>query len=381
MDGLRGQYVAVTGHLACMSHGQAAALIRSVGAIFTAVVNPRTNVLIVGSWPLKADGRLTKKLRAARELRRKGNAIALRTEEEFLVDVGVDGKSESQRRLYNLAELSVLLKVPSERIRRWLAAGWLQPVREDRGVQLFDFQQVVGIKTLWQLTRSGVRPARIRRSLKQIQAWMNTDNPLAQLALFEESGQLYVRLEEGLADLSGQKYFDFEDGPAAVPLADPESADDWFHAGRRHEESEHWDLAAAAYRQALLVGGANAATVFNLANVLSAWGKYDAALERYYHALEIDPTYAKAWNNLAGVLMEMHHFDKATTAYRKAIELGYVDSHYNLASLLEQTGNADEARVHWQAYLSFDHDSQWGKLAAERLTDGRSLRLHQRLNS
>ena len=130
-DGLKGQNVAVTGHLACMSHGQAAALIRSFGGIFTFAVNPRTNLLLVGGWPLKADGRLTKKLRVAKEL-----GVTIRTEEEFLADLGLAGKAD--RRLYNMAELTLLLKMPNERIRRWFAAGWLQPVKEDHGVQFFD---------------------------------------------------------------------------------------------------------------------------------------------------------------------------------------------------------------------------------------------------
>jgi tetratricopeptide (TPR) repeat protein len=379
-DGLNGQHVAVTGHLACMSHGQAAAMIRSLGGVFTSTVNQHTNLLVVGSWPLKADGRLTKKLSAARELQRKGIAITIRAEEDFLAELGQEGGAENAQRLYNLAELALLLKVPHERIRRWLGAGWLKPVKEDHGVQFFDFQQVIGIKTLWRLTRSGVRPARIRRSLEQIRAWINTDNPLSQLALFEETGHLYVTLEDGLADLSGQRYLDFEEEHSAVPLTEPESADDWFHAGRRHEEAEQWDLAVAAYRQSLLIGGSNAATVFNLANVLSAWGKNEAALERYCQAVEMEPGYAKAWNNLGGVLMELDQLDQAISAYRKAIELGHADSHYNLASLLEQIDRPDEARSHWQAYVAYDPGSQWGKLAAERLSEtGPTLR--QRRNS
>jgi tetratricopeptide (TPR) repeat protein len=379
-DGLKGQRVAVTGHLACMSHGQAATFIRSQSGIFTSAVNQNTNMLVVGSWPLKADGRLTLKLRSARELQRQGIALTISAEEDFLSGLGQAGHAENAPRLYNLAELSLLLKVPHERIRRWLGAGWLKPVKEDHGVQFFDFQQVIGIKTLWRLTRSGVRPARIRRSLEQIRAWIDTDNPLSQLALFEETGQLYVRLEDGLADPSGQRYLEFEEEHAAVPMAQPKSADDWFRAGRMHEEAEQWDSAVAAYRQALLIGGANAATVFNLANALSAWGKNEAALERFCQAVEMEPGYAKAWNNLGGVLMELDQFDQAISAYQKAIELGHTDSHYNLASLLEQIDRPGEARSHWQAYVAYDPGSQWGKLAAERL-DAAALKLRQRRNS
>jgi len=78
--------------------------------------------------------------------------------------------------------------------------------------------------------------------------------------------------------------------------------------------------------------------------------------------------------------MELHQFDQAIGSYRKAIELGYADGHFNLASLLEQTGRLEEARSHWQAYLIHDPDSPWGRLAAERL-GGAGPRLRQRRNS
>jgi tetratricopeptide (TPR) repeat protein len=78
--------------------------------------------------------------------------------------------------------------------------------------------------------------------------------------------------------------------------------------------------------------------------------------------------------------MELDQLDQAISAYRKAIELGHADSHYNLASLLEQIDRPDEARSHWQAYVAYDPGSQWGKLAAERLSEtGPTLR--QRRNS
>src|SRR5436190_20529263 len=122
-DGLNGQRVAVTGHLACVSHRQAANLIRSLGGVYTSTVNQRTSMLVVGGWPLKADGRLTNKLRAVRELQRQGISITIRSEEDLLSELRHEGDIENAARLYNLAELALLLKVPQERIRRWFGAG------------------------------------------------------------------------------------------------------------------------------------------------------------------------------------------------------------------------------------------------------------------
>src|SRR4051812_24021052 len=53
---------------------------------------------------------------------------------------------------------------------------------------------------------------RRRRSIEQMRRWIGSvDQPLLQLAILERNGELLVRLEDVLADSSGQRHFDFDE--------------------------------------------------------------------------------------------------------------------------------------------------------------------------
>src|SRR6516162_7463104 len=67
---LQGQTVAFTGKLASMSRAQAAELVGAYGGQWAPSVTRHTSLLVVGQegWPLAKDGRLSSKLRKARQL-------------------------------------------------------------------------------------------------------------------------------------------------------------------------------------------------------------------------------------------------------------------------------------------------------------------------
>jgi len=178
-------------------------------------------------------------------------------------------------------------------------------------------------------------------------------------------------VSEALADPNGQLLFDFGDDPAEPAVeftAKQLTADEWFALGCQHEEAGRLPEAEAAYRQALLAGGPDAVYCFNLANVLYALERRADASERYYQAVELDAQGPEAWNNLGTVLAGLSRFDEAKAAYLKAVQLGYSDAHYNLADMLSDTGEHDQARIHWQAYLQQDQHSAWARHARSRLT-------------
>jgi tetratricopeptide (TPR) repeat protein len=277
--------------------------------------------------------------------------------------------SDGTHGIYNLAQVADLLGVPRRRLRAWFTAGLIQPASEVQGVPLFDFQQVASAKTLCTLADAGVSTAQMRYGLERLRAWMGDDGqPLDQLAILERNGRLLVRLEAGLVEPSGQMYFDFGEEHSVIGVQ-PVSAEEWFQLGCQHEEEGDWKVAIHAYRQALLTGGPDADTCFNLANVLYAAGRKEEASERYRQAVELHHHYAEAWNNLGVVLGDLRRNDEAETALGRAIQLGFVDAHFNLARLLDRQGKTAEARQHWRAMLHGAPRGVWSAYVQRRLAE------------
>ena len=277
-------------------------------------------------------------------------------------------------RLYTLAQLSELLQVPRGRIRTWVKAGLVQPAANEQGASLFDFRQITGVKTLWKLTQAGVRVSQIRRCLDQLRAWFpDVHEPLAQLGLLEENGQVLIRLDAGqLAEPSGQQHFDFElDAEAPRPAAPCARAEPWRQRGHYLEDAGELEAAATAYRQALLEDGPDAELCFNLGNILDRLGRKEQAVERFRQAVELDIHYAEPWNNLGTVLGELSQWEEAVQAFHRALAVNpqYADALYNLGDALDQMGQGKEAVRSWQSYLRLEPHGQWAEYAKRRVAD------------
>jgi tetratricopeptide (TPR) repeat protein len=332
---------ASTGRLASMTRAEAAELVAARGGHFVTVVSPQ----------------------------------AILTEEEFFDRLSLGERTEGVRRLYTAGELTDLLHVTRDRLRAWMRAGLVQPAKAEGDVVYFDFRQVSGAKTLAALAAAGASKDPLLRSLRLLRTWMpEVEQPLARLAA-SPGGELLVRLENGqLAEPSGQLVFDFEAENGAAPgtpvlSAEPATAAKWFDLGLRHEEAVRLLEAAQAYRRALDVGGPDAQTYFNLANVLYRLGDKEGARERLYLG-GVWQDDAATWNNLGTVLEELGQWDQAHGAYLRALALdpGYADAHYDFADLLDTLGVTSEAVAYWRAYLQQDADSQWGRYARRRLS-------------
>jgi Tetratricopeptide repeat/BRCA1 C Terminus (BRCT) domain len=372
----KGKRIAFTGRLASMTRIDVVALVRNHGGCPVLSVNHCTSLLIVGQdgWPLQEDGRLTNKLRKAQSLKRAGYDITVVAEEEFLARFGLEPCPEGIRRLYSIAQLSRLLKIPGDRLRKWMAAGLICAVDSVNGVSIFDYTQVVSARTLADLVGAGVNADRLRRSIRQMQSWLgNIQQPLLQLSVLEKNGELLVRLEDGLAEPTGQRHFDFADPieqPTVTLMEERATADEWFEKARKHEDAGRTEDAVKAYRKALFVGGPDASTYFNMANALSILGKKERAIERYYQCVELDPEFTEAWNNLGVLLSDLGQPEEAASALERALKTDrqYSDAHYNLADLLDETGSEAAARAHWRAYLRHDQQSKWAAHARKRLS-------------
>ncbi len=375
-DFLRGKQIAFTGKLASMTRKEAADLVRAHGGEFVTTINRQTSYLIIGQegWPLRQDGRLTYKLLQARALQRRCHPVRVLSEAELLACLGLDAGSDLIRGLYTTAELVQLLKVPRDRLRAWMEAGLVKPVESRDGICYFDFRQVSAVKNLSKLTQSGVSVERIRRSLRQLSRWVpDVGNSLSQLGALDDGKKLFLRSEEGrLIEPSGQIVFEFgeEASPSVVQvMQNAPTPEQWFEHGCTHEEAARLHEAAKSYRQALLAGGQNADTCFNLANVLYALREKEAAAERYRQAVEVKPSFAEAWNNLGNVLAELGEREEAAAAYQRALTInpGLADAHYNLADILDEQRKPLEARPHWQAYVALEPCGRWADYARKRL--------------
>jgi tetratricopeptide (TPR) repeat protein len=375
---LKGKNVAFTGRLAALTRAEAISLLEAYGGIHAQAVSAQTDLLIVGQegLPLTKTGALTPKLERARKLQGAGSLTIL-SEEDFLDRLNLAGSSGPVQRRYTTAQLCRLLRIPRDQLRTWVRQGLIEPVESVHGLAFFDFQQVTSVKTLWDLAKAGVTGSRIRKSLEQLRHWLpavaGARGCLEQLALIERDGQLLLRLEEGqLAEPSGQLQLDFSGDPPAVVIdanAGAPSAERWWEHGCDFEKAGQLHEAAAAYRQALQIGGPNALCCFNLGNVLYALDQKEQAVERFRQAIELRPDHVEAWNNLGNTLADLGQIDEALAVYARALKLNpnYADAHYNLADTLEETGRRAQARNHWKTYLRLEPAGPWAKYARRRL--------------
>jgi tetratricopeptide (TPR) repeat protein len=367
---LEGEKIAITGKLASMTRPEAVGLIRARGGEVVSAPDHLTTILVVGQdgWPLRKDGRLTSRLRKARRLQN-DQPITILTEMELLDRLGVDSPPSGRQGL-STAQLAEVLQVPGACIRAWVRSGLLQAHETVGAVHYFEFHQVRWAKSLRDFAKAGVSSRRISQSLRHLRQWLpNLESPTNMPAVLEQDRRLAVRLEDGsLADPTGQGLFDFSHGQehAAVSFSrEKVTPHDWFQLGCQREGAGEFEEAAQAYRAALLAGGPDATTCFNLANVLYALGRREPAVERYLQVVEMEPGFVEAWNNLGIVLDELEQHDEAVAALRQVVKLNplYADAHYNLADILDRIGRSSEALTHWQAYLGHDCGSPWADYA------------------
>src|SRR5687768_1484139 len=334
---VRGKSVAYVGKLASMTREQFADVVASFGGQYSngPALGAAAAVVVLGqeSLPLTRDGDLLRGLRMARVMQRRGGRrITVLPEEQFLAGLGLESHREHVRRLYTTAMLTAVLDVSRDSVRAWVRAGLISPVATVSGVWQFDFQQVSAAKTLCELSAAGISAGKLRRSLNQLRQWLpEAQQPLQQLALLQGDGRVLLRVGEGdLAETTGQLQlfipgeqsaaepdtapFPMRLGPP--PPAEPHDAAEWRRQALAQELDGYLDEAAESYRQALLAGGPDAQTCFDLALVLSNLGHKPEAAERYRQAIEIDPRYADAWNNLGDVLADLGRLDDACAAFR-----------------------------------------------------------------
>jgi len=404
--------VSFTGQLASLTRKEARDLVHAAGGQTVSAVSRRTTMLVVGmdGWPLLPSGEIAGKLQKAEELNAAGASIRIASEQQFLEAVGLRGRQPELRKTYSADQICALINIDRTTLARWEALGLVRG--SDAG---FDFQDIVSLRTIAELVHAGVKPDVIGRSIRRLASILpQTDRPLAQLKLVSEQGGLLAEIEGALVSPDGQILLNFDEGlkppghqpskpwptsdeqtpehpgrsaaisaPAAQTreasaprcldaLGGSEqlvSADDWFERGCELEEARDYPAALAAYRRAVMLQHLFPQAHFNIANVLLALQRPDAAEERFRIALEQDRNLPAAWYNLADVLESSGRVHEAIAALKRALQIAplYADAHFNLASCYEQVGQLANAAHHWEQYLKLDSTSEWAKVAQQRL--------------
>src|SRR5690349_4801399 len=118
----------------------------------------------MAGWPLLPDGGVGSKLKRAEELRRRGCDINILSEEAFLELVGRKTRQRSiVPKTHSAEEVCKQLNLSSEVLQRWEQFGLIHPVDG-----LYDFQDLVSLRTLAELMERGVRPEIIAKSLQSL---------------------------------------------------------------------------------------------------------------------------------------------------------------------------------------------------------------------
>jgi len=268
-----------------------------------------------------------------------------------------------------------------DQLRHWDRSGLLPAFRGDSDRPTYGFPDVIAARAAVGLIARGVPTRRVREAVEAVRAWRpQGGHPLAEMRLYEEGGQVVVRLDDTLVEpRSGQVLLELPVGHIAESAAElggevvtvslrveePTDAQAWLEWGLAAEEVGDDDVAQSRYHRALEIEPEHAGVLLNLGNIAYRRGELDPACELYRAATRAEPDYAEAWYNVANVLDDLGHVDSAVQAYEAALslapELG--DAHFNLALLWEKIGQRARARSHWERYVLLDADSESSRIA------------------
>lgn len=279
---------------------------------------------------------------------------------------------------YTLSGIQSMLGLSRSVIIGLIAAGFVTPSRGERREYRFSFQDVVLLRTAYNLQAANIPPRRILQSLRRLKASLPCELPLSGLRISAVGNRIAVRNGEQQWDAeSGQLLIDFEVRPASggnvsflsrkasanvapsafAPSEAPlgcgaeDDAASWFERG---VELEAGDPAEAedAYRKAILLAPGYVDPALNLGVMLCEAGRSGEAAKVYRAALRHAPDNALLHFNLGVALEDLQQFQEAIAAYEECMRLdtAMADAHYNAALLHERLGERTKAIRHLSEY-------------------------------
>ncbi|MGB5167514.1 MAG: tetratricopeptide repeat protein [Acidimicrobiia bacterium] len=263
---------------------------------------------------------------------------------------------------FSVRQVSDMLDLSPRQIRALVADGALTPTIGARGKFLFSFQDLVVLRSVAELIRSGVALPKVRAAVASLLDQLPDDASLTAASLDASGTSVVVSVDTTTWDpVTRQLVLDLDIGATthritsvadvSPPAANERTATEWYVYADEIESSD--PLAAEeAYRRALEIDSTLAEAHLNLGRLLHADGKVEEALDEYRAARTIDGKDAVIHYNIGVASQDLGEFDDAVGAYERAIELAprFADARYNLSTLYEELGDTALAVQHLRAY-------------------------------
>ncbi len=323
----------------------------------------------------------------------------------------MNSASQSDGKGYSRKQVLRMLGLSNRQLAAWERQGFVSPQTVMRPVEntgkcvraaapkregmarsrstecVYTFSDIVSLRTLLQLRKEGVPPARIRSLHAAMKRKLgDVERPWSELQFQKRGKRLLVHFKgTSLEPMTGQFVLEYAPKDRATTVRKLEKpahprglsetdgkvlADRFFRAGLRYEErKDTLPKAIRAYQKAIDLDAHAAGAWINLGTVFYSLGKLSEAERCYRAVLAFDADYALAHFNLANVFDERQEWEKARRHYEEAVRLSpnSPDPHYNLALVYERLGLHGRARRQWLEYLKRDPNSQWAAFARQQL--------------
>jgi DNA-binding transcriptional MerR regulator len=263
---------------------------------------------------------------------------------------------------YSVRQVSDMLDLSPRQIRALVADGALTPTIGARGKFLFSFQDLVVLRSVAELIRSGVALHKVRTAVTSLLDQLPDGAVLTGASLDASGRSVVARVDTTTWDpVTRQIVLDLDveattDRIASVVDVSPSAAHErtaaeWYVFADEIESSD--PLAAEdAYRRSIQIDDTFADAHLNLGRLLHAAGNVREALDEYRVARMIDGEDAVTHYNIGVASQDLGDFADAVEAYERAIELAprFADARYNLSTLYEELGDTALAVQHLHAY-------------------------------
>ncbi len=288
---------------------------------------------------------------------------------------------------HSLRSVQQMLGLTRREVAGLVEAGFVTPESGRKGEWRFTFQDVVLLKSAWNLRAEGIPLRKIIASLRRLRATLPDEMPLSGLRMSAVGSEVAV-VDGGArwAAESGQMLMRFDADPAAsataaatsaprgatvsiVALAGGRAAAPASRAAQaarasleasadalfaRGEGAESRDASAAeqAYRAALATDPTHVASALNLGALLCDQQRFAEAVSLYDSVIAQRPNEALLHFNRAVALEDLGRPDAALAGYAQSLALApdLADAHYNAGRLYQLAGDAQKALRHFSSY-------------------------------